>query len=364
MDPSLGSLRSLARRALDHDIAGLSAELAYRFLFALFPFMLFLSALGGFVASWLGIADPATRAIDAVSSEVPPELVATIRPQLEAVLGSTSPALLSFGAIAALWAATGGTNALIKAMNRAYGVEDTRSFLGRYVVAVGLTLLVVGGIIASFAAIAGGAVLSAEVVAPLGIGSVVWTALELLRFPIVVMLLVVAVAILYRLAPAVRAPWTRAFLGATVFAIGWVVATVGFSVYLSRFGSYASTYGALAGVIVLMLWFYLTALVLLLGAEVVASSSAVATTQDEPMKAARTVLDTGVTNIGPAGGSRPEASAPIAPIRPIPALARRRPAPPEHEGRAVVVPLSVVGIAVGVGALLGVVTKRLLPRDD
>jgi membrane protein len=269
-------------RALADDIIGLSAELAYRFLFALFPFMIFLSALGGFVASWLGISDPSTRVIDAVSSDLPSGLVATIRPQLEAVLDTTSPGLLSFGAIAALWAATGGTNALIKAMNRAYGVEDTRGFVGRYAIAVGLTLLAVGGIIASFLAITGGAVVTAELVAPLGIGSVLWTVIEVLRYPLVLALLIVATATLYRLAPAVRAPWGRSFLGATVFGVGWVVATAAFSVYLASFGDYASTYGAFAGLIVLMLWFYLTALVLLIGAEVVATSSAVQVSDQAP----------------------------------------------------------------------------------
>jgi membrane protein len=353
MDQLLDRGRALVRRSLDDDIVGLSAELAYRFLFALFPFMIFLSALGGFVASWLGIPDPATRVLDMAGSDLPPELVATIRPELEAVLGSTSAGLLSFGAVAALWAATGGTNALIKAMNRAYGVEDTRGFVRRYLVALGLTILAVGGIIASFVVIAGGAVVTEELVAPLGIGSVLWTAIEILRYPVVLALLIFAVAALYRLAPAVRAPWRVAFAGGAVFAVGWVVATAAFSVYLARFGSYASTYGSFAGVIVLMLWFYLSAMVLLIGAELVAVLWR--STEREPER-------------GPERQPAPEATAP----RPVAAAPEPEPAhgpsdaPPARArpARPMVLPLALVGIATAVGAFLGAASGRLLPRDE
>jgi membrane protein len=357
MDQLLGRGRALLRRSLDDDIAGSSAELAYRFLFALFPFMIFLSALGGFVASWLGIPDPATRVLDAAGSDLPPELVATIRPELEAVLGSTSPGLLSFGALAALWAATGGTNALIKAMNRAYGVEDTRGFVQRYLLALGLTVLAVGGIVASFVVIAGGAVLTAEVVAPLGIGSVLWTAIEILRYPAVLALLIVAVAALYRLAPVVRAPWRLALGGATVFAVGWVLATAAFSVYLSRFGSYASTYGSFAGVIVLMLWFYLSALVLLVGAEVVAVlSPGEADEASAPESSASEAAMPDLQSLEDASHQPVPVVAGMGAPRPVPTRVR--------PGWSIVLPAALVGVAMAVGAFLGAATERLLPRDE
>jgi membrane protein len=389
MDRSIGRLRGVVRSALADDIAGLSAELAYRFLFALFPFMIFLAALGGFVASWLDMENPAGRVIEAIGDELPPDLMATIRPELEAVLGSTNAGLLSFGAIAALWAATGGTNALIKAMNRAYGVEDTRGFVGRYVMAVALTLLAVGGMLASFAVIAGGAALTAELVAPLGIGEVLWTILELLRYPLVLLLLIVAVAVLYRLAPVVRAPWRWAVLGATVFAVGWVVATAAFSIYLANFGSYASTYGAFAGVIVLMLWFYLTALVLLVGAEVVAIMSHDRVTDGAPATEGDTAEaatrrpgipdrvhppDAGpiATNAGSrtaepartmAGQEGTQSRIPLQPRgsqRPSAGPAPRRTL---TAGWPLVVPISLVGVAVAVGAFSGAISGRLLRRD-
>lgn len=347
MDQLFDRGRALMRRSLDDDLVGLSAELAYRFLFALFPFMIFLSALGGFVASWLGIPDPASQVLDTAGSDLPPELVATIRPELESVLGSTDPGLLSFGAVAALWAATGGTNALIKAMNRAYGVEDTRGFVQRYLVALGLTICAVGGIVGSFVVIAGGALLTAELVAPWGIGSVLWTAIEILRYPVVLALLIVAVAALYRFAPAVRAPWRVALVGATVFAVGWVVATAAFSMYVARFGSYASTYGSFAGVIVLMLWFYLSAVVLLIGAELVAILRPAAERGSEPQAATEEV---------DRGAVVPDHEAPDGPTSGPPRRAR--------PNRPMMLPLALVGIATAVGAFLGAASERLLPRDE
>src|SRR5689334_13878569 len=129
------------------DVPGMSAELAYRFLFAVFPFGIFVAALTAFVASWVGIDDPTQKIVGAVSDNLPPDIAGAIAPQIQAVIGTTRPGLLTFGAIAALWAASGGTNALIKAMNKAYEVEEDRPLVPRYGLAIGLTLLATIGIL-------------------------------------------------------------------------------------------------------------------------------------------------------------------------------------------------------------------------
>ena len=96
------------------DAAGLAAELAYRFLFAIFPFGIFVAALTAFVAAAIGIADPTSQIIGAVGDNLPKDIAAGIRPQLEAVIGTTRPGLLTIGAVTALWAATGGTNRMTR----------------------------------------------------------------------------------------------------------------------------------------------------------------------------------------------------------------------------------------------------------
>ena len=105
----------------------------------------------------------------------------------------------------------------------------------------------------------------------LGLGPQAWLFLQLVRWPAVLIGLVAAVAILYRYAPSIVVPWRWILVGATVFAVGWLVATAGLGFYAANVANYGATYGSLGAVIVLMLWFYLTALVLLLGSEVTAA---------------------------------------------------------------------------------------------
>jgi membrane protein len=270
MDGPVPFVKRVANQVQEDDVMGISAELAYRFLFALFPFAIFLAALGAFVAQWAGIENPAEELIAMLGQNLPPEMAEEIQPQLEQVVNETRPGLLSFGALFALWAANGGTMALMKAMNRAFDIEESRGFVARYAMGIGLTLLASVGVIGSFIIIIGGTVLTEEIAQQLGIGGAAWTAITLLRWPLVLVFLAVAVAILFRLAPNFQPAWKRVLVGGFVFAIGWLIATAGFGLYVANFGNYDNTYGALGGVIILMLWFYLTALVLLVAAEIVA----------------------------------------------------------------------------------------------
>jgi hypothetical protein len=118
--------------------------------------------------------------------------------------------------------------------------------------------------------VVGGALLTQELANQLGVGKQSWALIQWLRWPIVFALLVLAVAILYRFAPNIQVRWRWIFLGAIAFAVLWILATAAFGFYVATFGNYGATYGALASVIILMLWFYLTAVLLVGGAEVVA----------------------------------------------------------------------------------------------
>jgi membrane protein len=259
----------LAKRVQDHDLLGLSAEMAYRFLFAVFPLGLFVAAVGAFVAGLVHVDDPAGKVLAALRDNLPGQIADSIRPELTRVMDHARPDLVSAGALGALWAATGGTNALLKGMNRAFDVDETRPFLLRYAIAVGLTLLASVGVLASFVTIVGGAVVTQKLAEKMGLGDQAWALIQVLRWPAVIVALTVAVAILYRYGPALVAPWRFVLLGAAAFAVGWVAATFLLVVYVTRIADYGATYGSLAGVIVLMLWFYVTALLLAIGAEIV-----------------------------------------------------------------------------------------------
>jgi membrane protein len=138
-------------------------------------------------------------------------------------------------------------------------------------VALALTLLGAVGVLLSFVTIVGGALVTTKAASGLGLGGGGWTLVQLLRWPAVFGILVVAVAILYRYAPNVVVPWRWILVGSATFAIGWLVATALLGVYVDRFANLGAMYGSLGSVVVLMLWFYVTAALLLIGAEVTAA---------------------------------------------------------------------------------------------
>ena len=270
-DAAMGVGKRLVTGVREHDVSGLAAEIAYRFLFAVFPFGLFVAALGGVIAGWLQVDNPAEQILGGLGDNLPPDIANAVQPELERLFGTASNGLLLTGALLALWAATGGTNALVKGIHRAYGVPEQRPFLMRYVVAVGLTLLAAAGVIASFVTITGGAMITQEIAKQLGLEAQAFAALQLLRWPAVFVVLTIAVAILYRYAPSIVIPWRWIVVGSVAFTLGWLLATALLAWYAANVADYGATYGSLGAVIVLMLWFYLTSALLLVGAELTAA---------------------------------------------------------------------------------------------
>lgn len=262
--------KEFSRQFQEDDASGLGAELAYRWLFAVFPFGIFLAALGAFIAAGIGIQNPAQQIVDALGDNLPRELAAGVQPELERVIGQPQPGLVSLGALLALWAATAGMMTVIKAMNRAYDVEETRSAVHRYGIGIGLTIGAALGLIVSFVTIVGGSLLTEQVASELGVGAAAWTIISIARWPLVLVLLVLAVSAVLRIGPNMTPSWRSTFVGGFLFAVGWLIATFGFALYVSNFADYGATYGALAGVIVLMFWFYVTAMVLVAAGELVA----------------------------------------------------------------------------------------------
>lgn len=253
-----------------HDVPGLSAELAYRFFLALFPFVIFLAALGAFVARALGIADPSGEILRSFGAALPAEVATLVGDELRRIVERQDAGLLSFGALAALWIATGGTNAIFKALNRAYELRETRPFWRVYAMAIGLTL---GGgtlIVIVFIALLGAQVAGADIAARLGL-ELLWRALLPVRWALAVLVLTLGTATLYRLGTAVRPPWRAALPGGLLFAVAWLGFTFLFAWYVDTVADYGATYGALAGVAGLLAWLYVSAFVLLLGAELTAS---------------------------------------------------------------------------------------------
>ncbi len=246
------------------NVSMLAAGLAYFAFLALFPALIAAVLIYGLVA------DPADvqEQVDSFSGALPPEAQSLISEQMSAIAASSDSALgigLVISLLAALWSVSGGVSNLINAVNVCYDEEETRGFLKLRGLAL---LLTIGGIV--FMALAVGLVAVAPVVLEaLNLGIVGTILLQVGRWVLLVVLVMAGLATVYRVAPDRDAPkFSWVSVGAVVATIIWVIASVGFSLYVSNFSSYAETYGALAGVIVLLLWLFISAYIVLLGAEI------------------------------------------------------------------------------------------------
>jgi membrane protein len=272
--------REWAKRVVRDDVYGLAAELAYWFFLSLFPFFIFLAALGGFVATLLDVRDPTQQILDLLGSTMPPDATRLVRPQVEQVVGTRNPGLLSLGVLGTIWTATGWASAIIKAMNRAYAVPETRPFWKTYLLAFGLMLLTSSVLVGAFVLVVAGEVFGRQIAAAAGLEGAFQIAVDVARWPAAVSLLLVGSAFLYRAAPNLDLGLRWITPGAVLFAAGWLAATSLFTQYVAIVGSYNATYGTLGGVAVLLVWLYLTGFILLAGAEL----NAVIDEQSEPEK--------------------------------------------------------------------------------
>jgi membrane protein len=263
----LGVGKQLVKEVSDDDVGGLAAALAYRFFLALFPFFIFIAALAGFVTHLLDIQNPTDRIINTIGDTLPSDVTSVLRTQLEGVINSRNAALLSVGLLGTLWAASSGVNSVMKAMNRAYDVKETRPVWERYLMAIGLTLFAGFLIVASFLLLIVWQTSGTKIADKIGLGGAAATLFPLMRWPLSVLLIFFASGILYRVAPNTRLTLRRVLPGAVLFTAVWLIATYVFGVYVAHYASYNSTYGALGGVVILLVWFYLTAFILLVGGE-------------------------------------------------------------------------------------------------
>jgi membrane protein len=246
----------------------LAGGIAYAAFLAIPPALIAGMSLFGLVA------DPATIAQQAegVLAALPESAQPLIRDQIVSLTQTSSGALswsLVISILLALWSASSGTSSLMTGINIAYDEQESRNFIKLRGTALLLTL---GAIIFVLLTLALVAVVPA-VLNALQLGTFINVIVQIVRWVLLVVLIVVALAVVYRLAPDRDAPqfkWTS--VGALVSAVLWVVASLGFSLYVNNFGSYNKTYGALAGVVVLLLWLYLTSYIILLGAEINAES--------------------------------------------------------------------------------------------
>ena len=265
------SWKKMAKRIwaeMNHDdIFGDAAQLAYYFLLALFPLLIFLtSAIGLIVGSNTGMRHALFNYLARV---MPSSAFQLIDSTMWEVTNASGAGKLSFGLLLALWAASNGMGAITNTLNRAYNLEETRPWWKQRAVAVTLTIgLSVLILTALGVVIAGGHVVD-YLANHYGLSAALALAWKTLQWPIALAFLLFGFALIYYFAPNFRAQKWKWITPGSVIGVGlWLFASFALKAYLHFFDSYSKTYGSLGAVIVLMLWLYLTGLAVLIGGEV------------------------------------------------------------------------------------------------
>jgi membrane protein len=245
------------------DMTTYAAALAYQVLFSLFPFLLFLVSLLGF----LNIPQFFTWLQQQAQTVLPPTAMGQVNAVI-AQLQQPQGGLLSFGILAAIWTASAGVRATMNALNVAYDVEEGRPTWKRFVLSIiytiGLAVLLIG---AAALMILGPQAMQ-WLADQVGVGSVAVTVWTWLRWPVAVLLLILAVAAIYYVTPDVEQDFRFITPGSVIAVLVWILASLGFGYYVQNFADYSATYGSIGAIIVLLLYFFISAAVLLFGAEV------------------------------------------------------------------------------------------------
>ncbi|WIF94165.1 YihY/virulence factor BrkB family protein [Caminicella sporogenes] len=252
----------IKNRFKSHNISAFSAQIAYFFLLSFFPFLIFLIAvLSYFSVSFDG-------AIDILAKVVPNEVTILIKDYVRALMPTRSINVLSVSFFATIWAASRGVDAFIVSLNNSYEIKEGRNFLFKKLLAMIYTILVALSICLAL------------VIPNMGMDFLLWVSkyIEItyyfikvwyyIRWIIIISILILVLGSLYYIAPNKKIKLIEIIPGTLFATFGWIIISIGFSFFVNNFKNFTIVYGSLAAVIVLMIWLYLSAIILMLGGEI------------------------------------------------------------------------------------------------
>lgn len=251
--------KQVYKRMMDADTFGLSAQLAYFFLLSLFPFLIFLITLVGHFPI------DEQMFLDFIGVYAPGDIMDFIDSNITELINAQNTGLLSVGIIGTLWSASNGVNAITKAFNRAYQVEEDRPFLIARFIAIALTIAMIGVIVIAFLLPIFGRMIGVFIFSLIGLSENFLTVWNTLRWVISSVVFFFVFLALYVLAPNIKIYFRYAIWGAFFSTICWQLVSLAFSYYVNTIGNYSATYGSLGTVIILMIWFYISGMIIITG---------------------------------------------------------------------------------------------------
>lgn len=255
--------RRTALETYEDNCLGLAAQLAFYFFLALFPLLLFLVSL----ISLLPVENVMDQILRTLGQFAPEDVLRIIRDQVRQIAQGEHGGILTFAILGTIWSSSAAVNAIIDTVNRAYDIQESRSFWKTRSLAILLTVVLAVFVILSFALVLVGPALADRLADRAVLGPVAKWTWKILQWPIVFLLVSLAFSIVYYFAPDAEQQWVWITPGSIVATIVWMVTSLAFRFYVTRFGAYNETYGTIGAFIVLMLWFYLSGLAILIGAE-------------------------------------------------------------------------------------------------
>jgi membrane protein len=265
-------------RSEEDEILGRSAQLSYYFLLALFPLLLFVITLVGYMNG--AGSHLRNKLITYLGNVMPDSAFQLVVATIDQITQARGGGKLWLGLLGALWAASSGLNALAQALNAAYDVPETRPWWKVRLISIGLTVAIAVLIISALLIVLYGGRLGNFLAILVHEGSAFTLVWKIFQWPIALAFVFFAFSLIYQFAPNVSAgrrgsrlpasDLRRRWLspGVLIAIILWLLVSLGFRLYLHFFNSYSATYGSLGAVIILMLWFYLTGAAILLGGEI------------------------------------------------------------------------------------------------
>jgi membrane protein len=254
--------KQVYQKIVDDDCSEHAAAMAYYFLFALFPFFLFLTTLIGY----LPIPHLLEYMLSNAARMLPGQAFSLIQDNIRALFTNKQQGLLSMGFLLALWASSNALVSIMDAMNKLYVVKEGRPFWKVRLVAISLVIGLSLLFLLSLVLLMFGSKIGNMVADRINFGMAFRVVWNMMLVPVILFLLTLAVATIYFFTPDVEQKWKWISPGAVVAIPSWIVMSLGFSYYINNFGSYDKTYGSIGAVIVLLLWLYLSGFIVLIGA--------------------------------------------------------------------------------------------------
>ena len=258
------------KSTINDRLFGRAAELGFYFLFALFPTLFSASSMLGLAArSAEQIYD---KLLHYLALVIPTSALGTVLETFNETTAAATSGKITFGLIAAIWSASVGISAIQDTLNVVYKIKDSRSFFKARLYAIGLTILLTVLVTLILASMLGGDYVASEAynhIHPMMLAVVAAAGAKLLGWILATALLSLSFAMIYYWAPDIKSKrWHWLTPGGALGILGWLIASLGLRLYLHFFNNYSVTYGSLGAVIILLTWFYITGLMILVGAEI------------------------------------------------------------------------------------------------